>query len=132
LRMEAKTQTRRRVDHPGQHDAPNGTLPQTEFASSAGHENPGGSFGDMGGIGLNESPSDTLADMTSWEQFDSMVRRPQNSSSSSKFNISSTSTDIITVGHVRSSRLRRYVCYRGLWSSANGSLRLGVSCTDLL
>ena len=76
LRMEAKTQTRGRVDHPGQHDAPNGTLPQTEFASSAGHDNAGGSFGDMNGrgIGFNESPSDTLADMTSWEQFDSMVR----------------------------------------------------------
>lgn len=68
LRIEAKTQAHRRQTN--QNGIGHGTSSQTEFLPS--EQNPN-SFGELGNMDLNVSPSDTLADITSWEQFDSMV-----------------------------------------------------------
>lgn len=67
LRSEARRQTSRRRGRPAGGDET--AVSQPDLLS------PGQGAGGFGELGLdfNVSPSDTLADMTSWEQFDSMV-----------------------------------------------------------
>lgn len=68
LRLEAVRQTSRK--RATQNEANNATLSQVDFLAS--EHNPG-SFGELGTMDFNVSPMDTMADMTSWEQFDSIV-----------------------------------------------------------
>lgn len=68
LRIEVKRQTSRK--RANQSETGNVAVSQPEFLST---EQTPGNFGDLGGMEFNVSPSDLMADMTSWEQFDSMV-----------------------------------------------------------
>lgn len=124
LRIEARRQTGRR--RANQEDAGGAAPSQAEYFSPG---QTGSGFGELGGLDFNVSPSDTLADMTSWEQFDSMV------GSTSAQCPTRQHIDGCRLGHVGVPWVRGHVWHGGLWWCCAGDavrslLELGTGYGD--